>query len=58
MMTFDLASSGYKRGSCCCGRAVVRQPYMTDYQWAAGLVAFRVSHKSCGQLRAPGWGSG
>ncbi len=58
MLTFDVTSSGLKRGSCACGRAVVEQPYMTPYQWAAALVDFRSSHKSCGQpLRPSGWGS-
>ncbi len=58
MITFDHTSSGYKRGSCVCGRAVVKQPYMTPYQWAAALMGFRSTHKNCGQLRAPGWDSG
>ncbi len=58
MITFDQTSSGYQRGSCECGRAVVRQPYMTPYQWASAMLEFRSSHKSCGQkLRPSGWGS-
>ncbi len=49
MLKFDRTSSGYERGSCVCGRAVVHQPYMTPYQWAAALLDFTTSHKRCGK---------
>lgn len=47
MITFDQTSSGHKRWSCCCGRAAIRQPYMSNYQWADALLAFINKHDSC-----------
>ncbi len=42
----DRTISGYIRWSCTCGRAVIRQPYMTDSVWGTTIVEFRNRHKA------------
>jgi len=43
--TFDYTSSGHQRVTCKCGKAIVRQPYMTDGDWCQTLHEFEVNHR-------------
>lgn len=40
----DQTSSGLQRLSCSCGRAVVKQPYMSMAEWAWAQEEFKIAH--------------
>ena len=42
---FDYTSSGHQRVTCKCGKATVRQPYMTDTDWWQTRREFGMNHR-------------